>query len=115
MEIADLEGFKKELELIPITIGNLTGLVDNYIRLKKELEDRDKEITYLKAELDSLSAENINFNNVSLVKQQDKLVNDLQIEIAYLKKQVAKYISTGGTLASPPSPKPTSSPPYKLF
>jgi hypothetical protein len=113
MEISDLETFKKELEIIPITIGNLIGLVDNYIRLKKELADRDNEIKCLKVELDSLSAENINFNNVSLVKQQDKLVNDLQIEIAYLKKQVAKYISTGGngTLANPPSPKLATSTP----
>ena len=105
MEIAELEGFKKELKLIPLTISNVVGIVDNYIRLKQDLAERDNEIKCLKTELELISAENINFNNVSLVKQQDKIVNDLQIEIAYLKKQVAKYTSTGGNTTAPPSPK----------
>lgn len=102
-EIAQLEGFKKELELIPITIGNLVVLVDNYVRAKKELLEREIEIKQLRAELASLNSEHINFNNVSLVKQQDKLVNDLQIEIAYLKKQLAKHTSNPGNTNNVPA------------
>jgi len=110
LSISKLETFKKELELLPITIANLSSLIDNYIKINNELIIKEDEIKNLTTELQNLKAEKLNFNNVSLVKQQDKLVNDLQIENAYLKKQVAKLSTTIKTekierVDTPPSPQ----------
>jgi hypothetical protein len=110
LAISKLEAFKKELELLPITIANLSSLIDNYIKINNELIIKEDEIKDLTTELQNLKAEKLNFNNVSLVKQQDKLVNDLQIENAYLKKQVAKLSITIKTekieiVDTPPSPQ----------
>ena len=105
MEIIQLEKIKLDLELLSPTINIMINLVDNYIQIKKNIMDRDYTIKELinelenikmdnkeiKIELETLKLNDINFNNVSLLKHKDKIVNELQNEIIYLKKQISKY------------------------
>ena len=101
MEISELEEFKKELGIATTTLSSLIGLIDNYILAKKEIIERNNEIRDLKCELAKMSSEQMNFNNFSLLKQQDKQVNELQQEIQILKKQLAKYTCSTHGSSSP--------------
>lgn len=55
--------------------------------LKLGIEVKDKEISTLKEQI----SDKINFNNVSMLKRQDKEIYELKNKVSYLEKQVSFY------------------------
>jgi hypothetical protein len=89
---------KQELQaLITDILPKLMTALDNNATMIHDLETKDMEIQRLKHELEVLKADKLNFNNVSLIRQQDKIVNELQREIIMLKHTIKTHTKSNTT------------------